>query len=1066
MNKTGNAMKKPAVLALALAMASAAQAQTVRTEATTYEDNTNAWVLGQVKSTSTFDPAQGAWVEVSRSDYDAVTAQPIRHYAFGQLQQTVTYGSDGTIATASDGRDSPTFDTTITLSLWKRGIPREIAFPDATKRRAEVDDYGLIEWVADETKAQTCYLYDAMGRLARVTYPTEGVDFLCDDAEDKWNRTFLTFVQVQSAEYGLPAGHWRQRVSTGNGIKEVYFDAMWRPVVEASFDDGNKAATLSEVVKRYDVDGRVVFQSYPMQGVSSYATVSQGTRTTYDALDRATRVEQDSEHGVLVSTTDYLAGFQTRATSPRGLQTTTSYETFDQPSVDAPTLIQHPENVVTEIQRDSFGNPTLLRRRSADNSLIVDRQYLYDALGRLCKTVEPETASTVTDYDAAGNVLWSGAGLALPTMGGPSQCASDRTAALSSGRAATRTYDNRNRLSTLTFPDHRGDQSWTYTADGLPSQIITDGGDGIVVNAYHYNARRMLDGQGETLEQQGWYTWGFGSGHDKNGHLVRHVYPGGETVEYAPNALGQATQVVSSFANYATNLAYYPNGALQRFTYGNGIVHEMTRNARGLPERSLDAYGGTAVVDDSYDYDFNGNVAAISDGLPGARGNRTMGYDGLDRLSWVVSPMFGTANYWYDAVDNLTHVAVGGPKARDHYYCYDSNWRLTNIKTGSCSGASVTGLGYDVQGNLQNKNGRTFNFDYGNRLRTIADGATMVEAYRYDGHGRRILQWHPSGNILSMYGTDGVLRYQESGRTNKATNYIYLAGSLIATKTQTTWLNDHKVEYQHTDALGTPVVVTDAARNVIERSEYEPYGQLLNRPIKDGPGYTGHVSDAMSGLTYMQQRYYEPTVGRFLSVDPVTADWNSGAHFNRYWYAANNPYRFIDPDGRVETLKSCNEDNTCMTAEQADQLIASNGRTLMAFVAAPALAGGTAGLAVESGAAGAVGNAIRDAAPKVARAVADTAQGVAEKASTATSRVVTQVSATIEAEIEMAMTAAQISPTTVSTFAAFFSDPDNLVELGAGAIEGLSGTDTPPTSAPNALGSALGGAVRDWWENL
>lgn len=48
----------------------------------------------------------------------------------------------------------------------------------------------------------------------------------------------------------------------------------------------------------------------------------------------------------------------------------------------------------------------------------------------------------------------------------------------------------------------------------------------------------------------------------------------------------------------------------------------------------------------------------------------------------------------------------------------------------------------------------------------------------------------------------------------------------------------------------------------------------------------------------MQQRYYDQSLGRFLSVDPVTANAANGSNFNRYWYANNNPYRFVDPDGR------------------------------------------------------------------------------------------------------------------------------------------------------------------------
>ena len=88
------------------------------------------------------------------------------------------------------------------------------------------------------------------------------------------------------------------------------------------------------------------------------------------------------------------------------------------------------------------------------------------------------------------------------------------------------------------------------------------------------------------------------------------------------------------------------------------------------------------------------------------------------------------------------------------------------------------------------------------------------------------------------------------------------------------------------------------AGSVIETSEYEPYGKLLNRANDDRAGYTGHVMDSASGLTYMQQRYYDPAIGRFLSVDPVSADSATGNNFNRYWYANNNPYLFTDPDGR------------------------------------------------------------------------------------------------------------------------------------------------------------------------
>jgi|GEM_PF-909701 len=107
------------------------------------------------------------------------------------------------------------------------------------------------------------------------------------------------------------------------------------------------------------------------------------------------------------------------------------------------------------------------------------------------------------------------------------------------------------------------------------------------------------------------------------------------------------------------------------------------------------------------------------------------------------------------------------------------------------------------------------------------------------------------------------------------------------------------VTYLHTDALGTPIAVTDAAGNIIETSEYSPYGDLLNRSDSDGPGYTGHVQDAATGMTYMQQRYYDPQLGLFLSVDPVSAYSNPVLFFSRYRYANNNPLSYLDPDGRA-----------------------------------------------------------------------------------------------------------------------------------------------------------------------
>ncbi|WP_454831480.1 RHS repeat domain-containing protein [Pseudoxanthomonas wuyuanensis] len=146
----------------------------------------------------------------------------------------------------------------------------------------------------------------------------------------------------------------------------------------------------------------------------------------------------------------------------------------------------------------------------------------------------------------------------------------------------------------------------------------------------------------------------------------------------------------------------------------------------------------------------------------------------------------------------------------------------------------------------------------------------------------------------------------------------WLAGTSLA---QTT------VEYIHTDALGSVVAVTNAAGQVIERNDYEPYGAIIGKPSYGGVGFTGHVQDAVTGLTYMQQRYYDPQLGVFLSVDPVTAYVKPGVNFNRYWYVSNNPYKFTDPDGRYECQASKDQ---CKTVAKAVKEIASASRSSIA----------------------------------------------------------------------------------------------------------------------------------------
>jgi RHS repeat-associated protein len=840
-----------------------------KTEYTSYWDVLNRWVVGQINSVRV--PRDGVDTWPVGHLFDPITLKPSSTFAFHKLVDARTYHPNGQLKTVSD----PSSVKKTTLSNYKCGIPQTVTYHDGSGESAIVNDRGEITSVTDAMGYTTSYGYDLMGRVNAITYP--GGD------STAWTPTSIAFEKIGATEYGLPANHWRQTVATGNARAITYFDGLWRPVLSRTYDTANELGTRRMVQRRFDHANRETLVSYPQRTITAYNSGVNSTTTQYDALGRPTLRQANSELGLLSTTYSYISLYRTQVTDPKGNITTTRFQAFDQPSTDAPTLVQTSAGTSTVITRDLFGKPRHIQRSGLWNgsTLFADRRFVYDANERLCKTYDPEAGWTVMDYDASNNLAWTTTGSSLSSL---TDC---QRANVAAGDKSSRSYDGRNRLITLDHPVGTDDITHSYFADGALKTIATPNGG---TWTYGYNKRRLMTS--ENLVVNGMNLWNYLT-YDGNGHVSHVAPPGGALTPYSPNALGEPTQV----GNYATGVSYHPNGSVAGFTYTNGIVHSETLNTRQLPAQRYEQYNGTVFMNLHHTYDANGNLVYRLDADGGVNETREMDYDGLDRLTWADAPgVLGSAAYTYDPLDNLRQIDfAGGARApQTDVYRYNANNRLYEIYRTNGQQNQTVPYHHDVRGNmtLRGVGGHSHSYDRANRMLTANTGAS-TENYRYDGHGRRttITRSGTIGTNTHFYTRDGKLVYERTP-SGTVTRHIHLGNRLVATVTGGTIS-------QHTDTLGSIVRRTNLIRGTVGTTVYEPYGSLgVGIIYEQRPGFTGHTTDAATTLSYMQQRYYDSTAMRFLSVDPVPVGTTEGSNFNRYWYANNNPYKYVDPDGR------------------------------------------------------------------------------------------------------------------------------------------------------------------------
>ncbi|MFH2065198.1 MAG: RHS repeat-associated core domain-containing protein [Pseudomonadota bacterium] len=221
------------------------------------------------------------------------------------------------------------------------------------------------------------------------------------------------------------------------------------------------------------------------------------------------------------------------------------------------------------------------------------------------------------------------------------------------------------------------------------------------------------------------------------------------------------------------------------------------------------------------------------------------------------------ALYSYDASSNKLMQTVSGGNTTD--YTYDDNGNTILSSTGQTATSFQAFVDY------------TYNHN-GQRIKKVAIIGTTVTT--------TIFHYDQFGNIIAE--TD------ESG--NPKCTYVYLNGMLLA-KIDGNPASEN-IYYYHNDHLGTPQMLTNSAGVIVWSADYDPFGKAqvsASSTIENNMRFPGQYYDAETGLHYNYYRYYDPSIGRYLTPDPI----GLAGGINLYVYVGGNPVNFVDPYGLV-----------------------------------------------------------------------------------------------------------------------------------------------------------------------
>ena len=783
------------------------------------------------------------------------------------------------------------------------------------------------------------YQYDAMNRVTRTAKSGEG----------------LTQVSQNTYSYGNVS------VNEGKDSKKNYQNALTTTetvdglVMNVTYQDG-----LGRTV-RQEADGVVTDYSYDLSGnqLTSYTKTGENTGLlvlhVLDENGNETATLQnpvwDSTSGSYILGADTIcetagydkAGNLTSQTNGEGSttlftydeqsrltgvkltgkggesnQTTYAYREAGEDGLYRSSVTRTLANGAVSIETADADGNVLLTRDEGDGAAAIETKASYDAFGNVLESRQSSGRKTRCTYDAKDRVSektqYAADGTAkyktvytyypddqvkemydykvsgssqtlyhyvyntydgLKRLKSTAEVSGSSVPSDLSPYTITYTYDLKDRITAVNYGSASGSEVdglvYNYSGSRLTDIRVKIGGSTYLAKAYTYN----VDGSVETVKD--YYNF-------RNGDTTSHAL-----LTYGYDVFGRVSAM-----DYAKDGTTFEKHG-----------YSYNKNSSITKERNVNALAGTDEVRE-YAYDYRNQLASSTvknvitetvtvEGEADEDGNPTYTTQTVTREETKLQ----TA-YAYDAAGNRTKKTENGKATT---YTYNGLNQLTG-ENGTGTNLSYT---YDADGNQTKVTGtiggssvsKSYTYTPENMLETYTEGS-KTQSNLYSGDGQRVQKKEGSETTNYFYQLGSVL-YTDGADGNLKSFNLLNGADAFGTERKTGSSHDY---YLYTeDAKGSTVNVLDNAGSRVVSYLYDDFGDVTESKASGYSGfenelqYTGAVHDELTGLLYLNARYYEPRTGRFITRDSYRGERENADTWHLYAYCANNPINYVDPSG-------------------------------------------------------------------------------------------------------------------------------------------------------------------------